>query len=79
MPSAPNSNLTSTQEHALSVYRKLTEKLGEPPTVRAFAEALGKSHNTAHQFILRLREKGYLSMKPVTIVRPKLTAKGRAQ
>lgn len=73
-----NTNLTSTQEHALGVYRRLTEKKGEPPTVRELAEALGKSRNAAHFMIQQLREKGYLTMKPVTIIRPKLTAKGRA-
>lgn len=73
-----NRNLTTTQEHALGVYRRLTEKLGEPPSVRAFAEALGRTHNSAHRMIGQLREKGYLSMKPVTIIRPRLTAKGRA-
>ncbi len=74
----PNDNLTTTQEEALGVYRRLTDKAaGEPPTVRAFAAALGKGHNAAHQMIQKLREKGYLTMKPTTIIRPKLTAKGR--
>ncbi len=72
-----NRNLTTTQEEALAVYRRLTEKHGEPPTVREFAEALGKGRNTAHQLIQKLREKGYLTMKPTTIIRPKLTAKAR--
>ncbi len=73
-----NLNLTSPQEEALAAYRRLTEKHGgEPPTVRMLAEAIGKSPNAAHQLIQRLREKGYLSMKPVTIIRPTLTAKAR--
>lgn len=74
-----NTNLTSAQEHALGIYRKLCDKHGgESPTVREFAAALGKTHTTAHQYIQQFRAKGYLSMKPVTIIRPKLTAKGRA-
>jgi len=75
----PNMNLTSAQQHALDIYRKLCEKNGgESPTVREFAEALGKSHSSAHQFIRQFQAKGHLSMKPVTIIRPRLTAKGRA-
>jgi Mn-dependent DtxR family transcriptional regulator len=73
-----NTRLTSTQEEALAAYRRLTdENEGEPPTVRELASALGKSHNAAFALIGQLRKKGYLTMKPVTIVRPKLTAKAR--
>lgn len=74
-----NTNLTSAQQNALAVYKKLcANNGGESPTVRQFAAALGKTHTTAHQYIQQFRAKGYLSMKPVTIIRPKLTAKGRA-
>lgn len=76
-PHEPNKNLTTTQERALSAYRRLTEQGGEPPTVRELGAALGVGHNAAHRLITVLREKGYLSMKPVTIIRPTLTAKGR--
>jgi|APDOM4702015159_1054818.scaffolds.fasta_scaffold26503_1 SOS-response transcriptional repressor LexA len=75
----PNTELTTAQKQALVAYRRhCDEHDGEPPTVRWLADALGKSPNAAHQLIQRLREKGYLSMKPVTIIRSKLTAKGRA-
>lgn len=73
----PNTNLTSTQQEALDVYRRLTAKKGEPPTISELADALGKSRNAAFVLTRYLREKGYLSMKPVTIIRPTLTAKGR--
>jgi Mn-dependent DtxR family transcriptional regulator len=73
-----NRNLTSTQEAALAAYGKLSEQKGEPPTVRELAAVLGKSHQAAWQLIQQLRTKGYLSMKPVTIIRPTLTKKGRA-
>jgi len=76
-PNEPNRNLTTTQERALDAYRRLTERDGEPPTVRQLGDALGVGHNGAHRLIQILREKGYLSMKPVTIIRPTLTAKGR--
>lgn len=72
-----NKNLTTIQENALGIYRNLEERLGEPPSVRVFAEALGKSHASAHQFIQQFRKKGFVSMKPITIIRPRLTAKGR--
>lgn len=72
-----NMNLTTVQEEALTAYRKLCDEKGEPPTVRELADALGKGPNAAHYLIGKLREKGYLSMKPVTIIRPTLTAKGR--
>jgi len=72
-----NKNLTTAQENALAIYRNLEQRLGEPPTVRSFAEALGKSHSAAYQFIQQFRRKGFISMKPITIIRPRLTAKGR--
>ena len=79
VPNTQNRNLSPTQEHALTLYRRLTDKNdGNPPSVREFAAALGKSHNAAHYLIGKLREKGFLSMKPITIIRPNLTAKGRA-
>lgn len=77
MPNRENELLTSTQHRALDAYRRLSDEKGEPPTVREFAHALGVTHQGAHYLITKLREKGYLSMKPVTIVRPKLTAKAR--
>jgi SOS-response transcriptional repressor LexA len=73
-----NLELTSTQKEALAAYRRITDKQGgEPPTVRQLAEALGKSSSAAQELIRHLREKGYLTMKPVTFVRSKLTAKAR--
>lgn len=72
-----NKNLTTAQENALAIYRNLEHRLGEPPTVRVFAEALGKSHSAAYQFIQQFRKKGFISMRPITIIRPRLTAKGR--
>jgi Mn-dependent DtxR family transcriptional regulator len=72
-----NKNLTTEQENALAIYRNLEGRLGEPPSVRVYAEALGKSHSSAHHFIQQFRKKGFISMKPITIIRPRLTAKGR--
>lgn len=73
-----NLELTTPQKEALDAYRKHCDKHdGAPPTVRELAFYLGKSSNAAHYLIQKLREKGYLTMKPVTIIRPKLTAKAR--
>lgn len=72
-----NRELTTAQKEARDAYRRLSDKKGEPPTVRELASALNKSANAAHQLIQQLRKKGHLTMKPVTIIRPTLTAKAR--
>jgi len=73
-----NDNLSSAQQEALEAYRRLTDKNGgEPPTVRQLAETIGKSPNAAFALMQKLREKGYLTMKPVTTIRPRLTAKAK--
>lgn len=70
--------LTLRQEEALRVYKRMTEKNdGITPTVRAFAEKLECGHNAAHQLLMRLREKGFLTMPPVTQTRLRITAKGK--
>lgn len=73
----PNTNLTSTQQHALDVYRRLTAESGQPPSVRELAAALGTSHTSAHALVGKLRDKGYLGMKPVTVTRLMPTTKGQ--
>ncbi len=78
MPNVPNKLLSDTQARALDVYRRWTDRHdGSPPSVRELAAELGITHNGAHYLIGKLREKGYLTMKPVTIIRPTLTAKAR--
>jgi SOS-response transcriptional repressor LexA len=73
----PAEGLTEAQRNALRVYEKYIEKHGEPPTVRAFAAELGVGHNAAHYFIVQLRDKGYLGARPITMIRPSLTRKGK--
>lgn len=73
-----NRELTTAQKEALVAYRRHCDKHdGAPPTVRELAALLRKSPNAAQNLIQKLREKGYLSMRPVTIIRSTVTAKGR--
>ena len=70
--------LTPRQEEALRVYKKMTRQNGDiTPTVRALAEALQVSPNAAHRQIQQLREKGYLTMPPITQTRMRISAKGK--
>ena len=69
--------LTPTQERGLGVYKRLTEKKGTAPTTRELAEALGVSQHAAWYLTQQLRSKGYLVDKPVTVMRLKLSAKGK--
>lgn len=70
--------LTLRQEEALRVYKRMTEKNdGVTPTVRALGDKLGIGHNAAHQMLMRLREKGFLTMPPVTQTRLRISAKGK--
>lgn len=76
MVNKPNRHLTSTQEHALDLYRKFEKKHGDPPSTRQLAELLECEVSNAHRLIGILRDKGHLSMRPVTITRLKVTRKG---
>jgi DNA-binding IscR family transcriptional regulator len=79
MTRTPNQNLTTGEEEALTMYQRLTKKArGEPPTVRALAAALGTSSTATQYLLTKLREKGALTMPKITIVRSRVTAKGRA-
>lgn len=73
----PAEGLTEAQRNALRVYEKYIDKHGEPPTVRALAAELGVTANAAHYFINQLRDKGYLATRPITMIRPALTRKGK--
>jgi Mn-dependent DtxR family transcriptional regulator len=77
MPSKPIEGLTEAQRNALRVYEKYIEKHGEPPTVRKLAAELKVNPNAAHYFINQLRDKGYLAARPITMIRPMLTRKGK--
>jgi Mn-dependent DtxR family transcriptional regulator len=71
-------DLTKRQAETLRVYKAMTEANGGiTPTVRALAEKLGCGHNCAHQFLMQLRKKGYLTMPPITQTRMRLSSKGK--
>lgn len=73
----PAKGLTAGEENALGVYQRYIAAWGEPPSVRQFAAELGVHPNAAHYYITRLRDKGHLSARPVTLIRPTLTRKGK--
>jgi SOS-response transcriptional repressor LexA len=74
-----NTELTTSERDALNMYNRLTEKAGgTPPTSQELATALGyTSRQGGHLMITRLREKGFLTMRPVTVQRLKLSTKGK--
>lgn len=73
-----NRELTTAQKQALDAYRRHCDRNEQnPPTVRQLADYLKKSPNAAFALMQKLREKGYLTMKPVTTIRPRLTAKAK--
>lgn len=77
MPRKPNRELTTSEREALNQYEKYIEKHGEPPSVRQLGALLDITHGPAHYLITKLREKGYLSARPVTLIRPTLTKKAK--
>ncbi len=71
-------DLTKRQAETLRVYKQMTDDNdGITPTVRALAAKLGVVANSAHQLLVQLRTKGYLTMPPVTQTRLRFTAKGK--
>ena len=71
-------DLTPLLAETLRVYKSMTEANGGiTPTARALAAKLGIGHSGAHQRIVALREKGYLTMPPITQTRMRLSAKGK--
>lgn len=74
-----NVELTTAEKEGLIMYDRLTEKSGgTPPTAQELATALGHADRQyGHQLVQRLRDKGHLTMRPVTVMRLKLSNKGR--
>ena len=58
------SNLTTQEERVLEYIKDQIRVTGYPPSVREVCAALGfKSTSSAHQYINRLADKGYISKK----------------
>lgn len=77
MPTIPE-DLTPVLVATLRVYKAMTDDNdGVAPTVRELADRLGLSHGGAHLRLRALRERGYLTMPPITQTRLRVTAKGK--
>lgn len=73
-----NLELTTAEKDCLRHYRDHVAQFKAPPTYRQLAIYIGaKHHNTAVFLVGKLREKGYLVEKPVTVMRLRLSSKGR--
>lgn len=78
MTRRPNNELTTNERRVLAAYQRLTARLGEPPSLNQLATELKDITRTGVAYVRdRLVEKGALSGGSITIIRPKLTAKGR--
>lgn len=59
-----DNRLTAQEERVLEYIKKQINRTGYPPSVREICAALGfKSTSSAHQYIWRLADKGYISKK----------------
>ena len=74
----PNTKLTSSEENCLKAYRELLDHFRTEPSTKALAAALDVYPNAVRWTMDSLRRKGYLEKKPVTVMRLKLSAKGKA-
>lgn len=73
-----NLELTTQEKECLRLYRAHLEKFRTPPTRRWLSEQMKyRSHNAVTHLLSKLEEKGYLVTKPVTVMRLKLSAKGK--
>jgi len=72
-----NLELTTSEKNTLAAYIKHFEKHGAPPSLRYLGELLGFGHTAIRRHLLRLREKGHLTLKPVVTTRLTPSAKGR--
>lgn len=71
-------DLTPKLAETLRVFKAMTEANGGiTPTVRALSEHFGISNNAAFERIRALRNKGYLTMPPITQTRLRVSAKGK--
>ena len=73
----PNLELTTAQKNCLGAYRKHVDKFGAPPSLRELALALGLAHSSARHLLQELERRGYLVKKPITVMRLRLSPKGR--
>ena len=64
-----NTTLNDKEKKVLEYIKKQIKDTGYPPSVREICAALGfKSTSSAHQYIWRLAEKGYLKTRAIRVV-----------
>lgn len=74
----PNVALTTSRQDVLDAYKRHIKKHGEAPSLQQLADALDQSRTNVHYHLGKLRELGYIEgVAKITIIRPKVTAKGR--
>jgi predicted ArsR family transcriptional regulator len=72
-----NTELTTNEHKALCFYKEFLSQYKKAPTFRQIAEHLGVYPNAARWVIDKLKEKGHLVERPVTVMRLKVSAKGK--
>jgi SOS-response transcriptional repressor LexA len=72
-----NTELTSDEKALLRAYRRHADKHGAPPSVRELATTLDVAPSVAHYRLGRVIAKGFIIARPITLIRPTLSAKGR--
>jgi SOS-response transcriptional repressor LexA len=55
---------TDKQRRILRLIVQLSEKQGYTPSVAELAAASNISHNAAHELLVRLRDKGFVTWRP---------------
>lgn len=75
--SKPNYELTTVEKEALRVYREHIDKYGAPPSLRQLGQYLDMVHSAAGTLLRRLRDKGYMQEKKITVTRLMLSSKGK--
>lgn len=75
--SLPNMEPTSREKQAVLFYKKHYEKFHVAPSVREMAAYLGVYPNAAHRILKQMEKKGLIEMRPVTVMRMKLSEKGK--
>ena len=73
----PNDELTSNDRKVLAAFRKHVEQYKCEPTTRQLAEELGVYPNAITWAFKKLRSKGYLEDKKITVIRIKLSERGK--
>jgi hypothetical protein len=77
MPKTKNLELTSNEAKALRFCKEHLDTYKKMPTFRQIAEHLGVYVNAANWIVDKLKEKGALVERPVTVMRLKVSAKGK--